>query len=133
MSLNSKKRIIYLIGFVLLMCIETIIALYVHDNFIRPYIGDIIVVFVVYCFIRIFIPEGIKYMPVFVFIFATTVELLQYLNLAQMLGLENNRIARIVIGYTFDIRDIVCYLIGCVLLTFLSTSIIKKKVYNFIE
>jgi len=101
--------------------------LYVHDNFIRPYIGDIIVVFVVYCFIRIFIPEGIKYMPVFVFIFATTVELLQYLNLAQMLGLENNWIARIVIGSTFDIRDIVCYLIGCVLLTFFTTFNFKTS------
>lgn len=128
MSLNSKKRIIYLISFVLLMCLETIIALYVHDNFIRPYIGDIIVVVVVYCFIRIFIPEGIKYMPVFVFIFATTVELLQYLSLAQMLGLENNRIARIVIGSTFDIRDIVCYLIGCVLLTFFSTFNFKNLI-----
>ena len=127
MSNKAKKRILYLEGFVLLMFIEVIIALYIHDNFIRPYIGDIIVVVVVYCFIRIFIPEGIKWMPLYVFIFATVIELLQYLNLVELLKLENNLIARIIIGSTFDIVDIICYLIGCVLLIIWEVCSVKLK------
>jgi len=124
---KTKKRILYLIGFLILMFIEIIIALYVHDSFVRPYIGDVIVVAVVYCFIRIFIPEGIKCMPFYLFIFAATVELLQYLNLLELLGLESNRMARIVIGSTFDIADVVCYLIGCVLLIIWEVCLVKFK------
>jgi hypothetical protein len=127
MNIKAKKRILYLLGFIFLMLIEVIIALYVHDDFVRPYIGDIIVVVVVYCFIRIFVPGGIKWMPLYVFIFAATVELLQYFNLVELLGLETNLIAKIVIGSTFDIADIVCYLIGCVLLIIWEVCLVKLK------
>ena len=36
-----------------LFSIETLIALYVHDTVIRPYVGDMLVVVLVYCFVRI--------------------------------------------------------------------------------
>ena len=36
-----KKRIFYLISFLVIFCIEVLIALYVCDNFVRPYIGDV--------------------------------------------------------------------------------------------
>ena len=41
-----------------IFCIEALIALYVRDNFIRPYVGDILVVVLVYSFVRMFHPCG---------------------------------------------------------------------------
>ena len=57
---RQDKRLHYGITFLILLMIEVVIAIYVHDDFIRPYIGDVLVVAVVYCFVRIFVPEGVK-------------------------------------------------------------------------
>ena len=54
-----KKRIFYIISFLVIFCIEVLIALYVRDRFIRPYVGDMLVVVLVYSFVRIFLPTGI--------------------------------------------------------------------------
>jgi hypothetical protein len=65
-----KKRIFYIISFLVIFCIEVLIALYVRDRFIRPYVGDMLVVVLVYSFVRIFLPTGIPRMPFYVFLFA---------------------------------------------------------------
>jgi uncharacterized paraquat-inducible protein A len=65
-----KKRFFYIISFLLIFCIEVLIALYVRDNFIRPYVGDMLVVVLVYSFVRIFLPTGIPRMPFYVFLSA---------------------------------------------------------------
>lgn len=112
----KKKRIIYAIAFIILLAVEVLIALFIHDSFIRPYVGDMLVVIVVYSFIRIFIPEQVRLMPLWVFIFASCVELLQLFGLVERLGLEGNAFFRVLIGSVFDIKDILCYAVGCVLL-----------------
>lgn len=108
-----KKRIFYIISFLVIFCIEVLIALYVRDRFIRPYVGDMLVVVLVYSFVRIFLPMGIPRMPFYVFLFACFVEVLQYFQLVETLGITN-RVARIVLGSTFDWGDIACYAVGCV-------------------
>lgn len=110
-----KKRIYYFIAFLVIFIIEVFIALYVRDNFIRPYIGDVLVVGLVYCFVRIFLPKGITAMPFYVFLFACFVEVMQYFQLAEVLGITN-RVARIILGSTFDWKDIACYAVGCILI-----------------
>ena len=47
---KSRQRMGYLAAFVILFLIEAAIALWVHDRFIRPYIGDVLVVVLVYVF-----------------------------------------------------------------------------------
>ena len=73
-----KKRTIYLILTILLLAIEVLIALFVHDRFIRPYVGDVLVMMVMYTFVRIFVPERIKALPAYLFGFAAFVEGAQY-------------------------------------------------------
>lgn len=92
------------------------IAWYVHDDFIRPYVGDMLVVIVVYCFVRIFMPKKCRMLPLYVFLFAAGVEILQYFDLVGLLGLESNRLVRIALGSVFDVKDIFCYGLGCVVL-----------------
>lgn len=110
-----KKRIVYIISFIIIFCIEVLIALYVRDSFVRPYLGDVLVVVLVYSFVRIFLPTGISKMPFYVFLFACFVEVMQYFQLADTLGVTN-RAARIVLGATFDWKDIASYAVGCVLI-----------------
>ena len=74
---------------------------------------DMLVVVLVYSFVRIFLPTGIPRMPFYVFLFACFVEVLQYFQLVETLGITN-RAARIILGSTFDWADIACYAVGCV-------------------
>jgi len=108
---ESKKNAIV---FIILFLIEIIIALFVHDEFIRPYIGDVLVVFLIYFFIKIFLRKEVFLLPLYIFAFAAIVETLQYFNIVGLLNLESNTFARIIIGSTFDIKDIICYFIGCI-------------------
>lgn len=111
-----RKRLAYAIITVILLMIEVLIELFVHDAFIRPYIGDVLVVIVIYTFVRIFIPEGYRFLPLYVFMFAAGVELLQLFNIVDVLGLGDSRFFRILIGSVFDIKDVICYAVGCLVL-----------------
>ena len=111
-----KKRFFYLIATLILLIIEVLIALYVHDDFIRPYVGDAIVVIVIYTFIRIFMPEKCRLLPLFIFIFAVAVEILQGIHIVDILGVADNQFLRTLIGDSFDVKDILCYGVGCILL-----------------
>lgn len=110
------KRGFYLTAFLVLLVIEVLIALFVHDSFVRPYLGDVIVVVVVYCFVRIWIPEHFRLMPLWVFLFAVFVEVLQYVRIVEILGVQDNAFLRTVIGTSFSWGDILCYTVGCLVL-----------------
>lgn len=122
----KSKRIIYAILTVAILITEVLIALFVNDNFIRPYLGDILVVVLIYTFIRIFVPESLKLLPLYVFIFAAGIEVLQYFQIVKILGLENNTFFRVVIGSVFDWKDIMCYAVGCICVC-LAEYFIKEK------
>lgn len=113
---DKKLRIIYALATVVLIAIEVLIALFVHDKFVRPYLGDVVVVIVLYTFVRIFIPRKVFLLPLYIFIFSAGVEVLQLFHIVEILGVENNRFLRILIGSVFDLKDIICYLIGCSIL-----------------
>lgn len=112
MRINKK----YIISFFILFIIEALIALFVHDNFIRPYIGDILVIILMYTFIRGVIDKKIKILPIYLFLFASFVEVMQYFKVIELLNLENNKVASIIMGTSFDIKDILCYFIGSMIL-----------------
>lgn len=111
-----KERVIYVVVTLLLLGIEVYIALNVNDNFIRPYVGDVLVVIVIYTFLRIFFPKKPKLLPLYIFLFAAGVEVLQYFEIVKVLRLGENDFFRVLIGSVFDVKDIVCYGVGCILL-----------------
>lgn len=111
----KKQRTTYAICFLLLFFTEVYIALYVHDDFVRPYIGDVLVTALICCFCRMFIPKGLNPLPLYVLIFSFLVETAQYLNVVKLLGLQNNALACIVIGTSFSHIDLICYAAGCLL------------------
>lgn len=107
-----KFNRIYFLLFSFIFNIEVLIALYVHDNIIRPYIGDMLVVILIYCFVKAFLNLKVIPTAIFVLLFAFGVETLQYLNIVEKLGLESSRIARTVIGTSFELTDLLAYVIG---------------------
>lgn len=109
----NKKYAIY---FLITLLIEIFIALFVHDKFVRPYIGDVLVVVLIYLFVKIFLKEPKKLLPIYILIFSVGVEILQYFNIVEVLGLSNNKFFSTIIGTTFDVKDIFCYSIGCIIL-----------------
>lgn len=111
-----KINIKYLIAFIILFLNEVGIALFINDRIIRPYIGDILVIIIMYTFIRSFIKKPIRFLPIYLFIFAAFVEVIQYFNILEVMGLQNIKILSIIFGSTFDVQDILCYLIGSIIL-----------------
>lgn len=97
---------------ILLFITEVLIALYVHDDFIRPYFGDFLVVILIYCFLKSFLNVPVLKTSIFVLLFSFAVEASQYLNLVGMLGLEHSRLAKIVLGNSFSWSDIISYIAG---------------------
>ena len=110
-----KKRLGYAIAFVLLLTVEILIALFVRDDFIRPYGGDILVTVLICAAVRILFPTAIRLLPLWVFLFAAGVEIGQYFDFVTLLGLEDIAFFRILLGSTFSVADLLCYAAGCVL------------------
>lgn len=108
-----KQRKPYIIIFLVIFAVETCIALFVHDDFIRPYIGDVIVMWGVYCFAQIIFDGrfGSYKVAVGSLIFAFFVELLQKFRIVDVLGIKSP-VLRTIIGTSFAPADLVCYLAG---------------------
>ena len=126
----KNRRITYLLVFCGLLATETVIALFVNDRFIRPYVGDMLVTLLLCCLCRVIVPNKVRLLPLYVFIFAACVEVGQYFDLVALLGLADNRILFIALGRTFSWMDIVCYGVGCVAAFLLDQILIKKCVSN---
>ena len=123
---TNKLRITYILIFILLFAVEMLIAVFVHDNFVRPYIGDVLVVMLVCAFMRVFIPEKIRFLSVFATLFAVLIEALQYFDFVKLMGLENNPVISVALGRTFDLKDIICYVIGGAIF-FAAEQLIRRR------
>lgn len=103
---------LYFSLFLLIFIVEVLIAIYLHDGFIRPYAGDFLVVILIYCFVRSFLQAPVVPVAIGVLVFSYLVETLQYFNVVKLLGQEHSRIANIVIGNHFTWADILAYTLG---------------------
>jgi hypothetical protein len=111
---------------ILFFVIEVLIAVYVHDAIIRPYIGDVLVVILIYCFIKSFLKLPVLPVALFVLLFSFSAEFLQYLNIVEKLGLQNSKTARTVIGTSFALIDLVCYIAGIIIVLIAEKGSAKK-------
>lgn len=108
----EMTRRFYCGAFALLLAAEVCIALFVHDSFVRPYLGDVLVIVLLCCLGRG--PLGIqgKWLIPAVTALGVLAEGLQYLRLADRLGLGPASPLRVILGSTFDPADLLCYLAG---------------------
>ncbi|PZQ98335.1 MAG: DUF2809 domain-containing protein [Flavobacterium psychrophilum] len=104
----------YFFAAVILFIIEVLIALYVHDAIIRPYVGDFLVVILLYCGVKAFVRIPCFPAAIGVLLFAYVIEILQYFQIVHRLGLQDSKLATVVIGSSFEWIDIIAYTAGCV-------------------
>ena len=112
---------------ILLFLIEVCIAVFFNDQFIRPFIGDVLVVILIYCFVRAFWKVRVDRAIASIFIFSCTVELLQYFSLVDRLGLRSNKLVSTIVGTTFDWKDLLAYAIGSGVVLGLDGRLDKRK------
>lgn len=108
----------YFLATVFIFLTEVLIATKLKDFFfVRAYLGDVIVVMLIYTFIKIFFRiEDNKKLILGILIFSFLVEFAQYFNIAEKLGFRKGSLMYIVIGNSFSWIDILCYFVGCLLL-----------------
>lgn len=102
----------YLVAAIVLFSIEIVIALFVRDDFVRPYLGDVLAVAFVYTALRAV--TSLTLIPALAFALAVAfaIEIAQALNLLDAIGLRDNAIARTVLGGIFDWADLIAYAAG---------------------
>jgi len=105
------------------------IALFVHDTLIRPYIGDLLVVILIYCFLKSFLNTSSLWLATGVLLFACCIELLQSLAIIDVLGLRSCKLARVVIGTSFSWEDLFAYVAG-ILIALASENLNFKKIFT---
>ena len=121
----KRKRLLFAVAAVILLAVEIIIGLYVHDSFVRPYLGDTLAVMLIWCVLRIVFPTGKPWLSAAVFLFAVLVETTQIFPLCDLPGVRNC-LVRTQMGRSFAWGDIVAYLAGC-LVTAAGNLILTKR------
>lgn len=96
----------------LFLAVEIFIAVFIHDKIIRPYIGDYLVVILVYCFFKTFLVIPAVKLALFVLLFSYTIEILQYFNFINQIGLKKSKFAHILFGNSFEWTDLLLYTLG---------------------
>ena len=98
----------------LVFVVEVIIATRLpHVSWIRAYLGDVLVVILLYAMIRSVLRINDYLVLLFVFVFACGIEFAQYFHVAERLGYVRGDVMYTVIGNTFTWGDIICYAVGC--------------------
>lgn len=115
-----KDRIRYAIAFLLLLLTEIAIAKWA-GGFVRGYLGDVLVIPLVYFFLRalLFPKDGIfsvYVLPFITYSLGWVAEVLQAFHLADALGIAEGSPLAIALGGSFDLLDGVCYLAGLYLI-----------------
>lgn len=114
--MKRSLKIKYAILAIVIFLIEVFIALYINDSFIRPFLGDVLVVGLIYCAVMAITSYRVVIVAIGTLIFSYMVELAQYAQVVNLLGLSNNKWARIIIGTSFSWWDMVCYTLGFIII-----------------
>lgn len=120
-------RRFYCAAFALLLAAEAGIACFVHDAFVRPYLGDVLVIVLLYCLGRGVLGLRGRWLVPAATALGAAAECLQYFRLADRLGLAEGSVLRIALGSTFDWADLLCYLAGGLLLAGWEKFVLSEK------
>ena len=116
----------YFVFALVLLIVEIAIALFVNDNFLRPYGGDTIAVVLLYCILRAAFRFPYRSTAFAAWCFACCLEAAQATNLLFQIGLHENKIARTVVGTSFSWLDILAYTAGFFLII-LCEKLLQEK------
>ena len=111
---SVRTRLAFLAVAGVILTAEIYIAVCVKGGFVRHYAGDVLAVILLYALARAIFSVTPSNLALKIFAFAAALEIAQYFGVVQILGIEN-KILKIMIGGTFDLADLLCYAVGCIL------------------
>jgi hypothetical protein len=126
-SILMPNKIFYRWATAILFATEVFIAIAIpSDSFIRHSFGDFLVVILLYCLVKSFTHVDSKQLAIGVWLFSFAIEFAQYFHLVDVLGIQN-KIARIVIGTSFSVSDLVMYSLGCIAIYWLDSWWLNRR------
>lgn len=105
----------FFIAAVGLLAFEIWIAMFVHDNIVRPYAGDFLATIFLYWLGKAFVAHANLQVISAVLLLSYLIKTLQYFNLLTYLGLQHSRLARVLLGSHFDWSDLLAYTLGALI------------------
>lgn len=126
MARPERPRSVFIIAAITLFAIEVVIALFVRDAFIRPYIGDVLAVALLYAVLRAATPLSLRSALGVTLAIAVMIEVAQAAKLLGALGLGENELARIIFGGSFDWLDLLAYAVGGIVIVLVELAMPGK-------
>ncbi|WP_034044714.1 DUF2809 domain-containing protein [Wocania ichthyoenteri] len=115
----------YFIIALLLFITEALIAIFLETGFIRYTFGDFLCVILLYCFFKIFIKDHHFKIAISALMIAFVIEFLQLTNYLELFNLQDNYLAKVILGSTFHTSDLVAYSLGII-----TIIIFEYKIYK---
>lgn len=117
-ALFSLKMSRYFWIFLLLLVTEIAIAIFHFHKFIRGFVGDILVIPLLYSFLKCILKINSKKLLYGVLSFAIFIEFLQLFPIMNHLKLQHSIVA-VILGTHFDLLDLVAYILGIIPVLFI--------------
>ena len=105
----------YVIWFFSLLGLEIAIAAFHFHPFIRGFVGDMLIVPLLYVFLRALFYNLKRQTAIYALLFAYLIEAAQWIQLPRSLGLKGTLID-LTLGNTFDPMDLIAYTLGFLLI-----------------
>lgn len=122
-----KKRSVYLLICALCLIVGVVIVSeFSSYSFIRGTIGDCLVIVLIYYLLKLFVEIRPLKLVIVVLIFSYAVEISQYFKLIEMVRLEDSFIANVIMGSTFDYRDLLAYTLGACVAYIIDVKFLNK-------
>lgn len=126
--MKFKFNLKYFLLSIFIFLVEVLIATVLKNQFfIRAYLGDVIVVMLLYTLVKSFFITNDTKLILGIFAFSCLIEFAQFFNIAEKLGFQPGSLMYIVIGNSFSWIDILCYGVGCLILYLLVKISSKQK------
>ncbi len=116
MKMGFKKW--HFLLFAILLLSETAIAVLSENPFIRGFLGDVLVVPLLYSFLKTIFLFSSKKTMLAVLTFAFLVEFLQFFRLGEILNIQS-KVLLTILGSVFDPLDLVAYFLGFLIILFI--------------
>ena len=108
----------YFTIFTLILVTEMAIAIFHIHKWIRGFVGDLLVIPLLYCFVRMVSNLSVKSATILVMCIAFTSEIVQLFHLDKLLNIKQEWVI-ILIGNTFDIFDLLAFTLGIIPIYFI--------------
>lgn len=122
----KNRRRNFVVLFVLILGLEFYIATSIKNTFIRTVLGDFFVVILLYSIVRAITGIHRYKVAAGVLIFAYLIEFSQWIHVVEILDIKRNFYIDLILGTSFDWKDLMAYTMGIMLVIIIDNFSIKK-------